>query len=69
MELDVMCRKKRDGHAADIACAIQIPEMKIHDYFEGYTETERNAVNLSDHSKVNITCQRLMEVWEWRLAM
>jgi hypothetical protein len=47
-----MCRKKRGERAADIARAIQIPEMRIHTISKGVQKTETNAVNLLNHSKV-----------------
>jgi hypothetical protein len=53
VELDVKCLKR----AADIAPAFQIPEVMIHTVMKGVQGTETNAVNLSDHSKVNITRQ------------
>jgi hypothetical protein len=35
VELVVMCRRKRGERAADIAHAIQIPEMRIHTISKG----------------------------------
>jgi hypothetical protein len=58
VELDVMCHKKRGECAADIVCAIQIPEMMIHTIMKGVQETETNAVNFLNHSKVKIILQR-----------
>jgi hypothetical protein len=55
VELDVMCCKKRGERAAR---AIQIPEKMIHTIVKGVQETEINAVNLLNHSKVKITRQK-----------
>jgi hypothetical protein len=57
VELDVVCRTKRGEGAADIARAIQIPEITIHIISKVLQETETNAVNLLNHSKVNNTSQ------------
>jgi hypothetical protein len=58
VELTIMCHKKRGEPAADIARAIQIPEMIIHTILKSAQKIETRAVNLLNHSSVKITCRR-----------
>jgi hypothetical protein len=67
VKLDVMCRKKRDERATDIAHATHIPDMMRHTTLKSAHGVETKSVKPHDCENCMPKCD-VMEGLEWNLA-